>query len=73
MTQNFPESDKSWKGHSGKTKSGLGSTKQVLQQELDEALTTPNLKASGKAVYHKVYNLHDDLERKMHTDQMDKF
>ena len=73
MTQYFPESDKSWKGHDRKTKSGLQSTKQALQQELVGALTTPHVKAREKVVYHKIYNMHNNLEKNVFTDQTGKF
>ena len=74
MTRNFPESEESWKGHGRKTKSRLQSRKKAPQQELAGALTTSNVKASEKDVYHKVYNLHDDLERKIYTKKnMDRY
>ena len=74
----FPESAETWKGHGRKIKSGLRSTKQSLvEQALAEELEFDPAPATTKPkqnnIYTKVYNLHDDLQRKIYTDQTGTF
>ena len=33
----------------------------------------PRSKTPSNEIYHKIYNLHEDLDRRMYTDQMGRF
>ena len=61
-----------WKDHGRKIKSGLRSTKQALT---DESKTPPTGKPSqaDHALHVKTYNLQEDLDRKLYSDQTGKF
>ena len=67
----FPESDEMWKGHGRKIKAGLRSTKQLVQTEENE--TTEMEIPEEKAIFVKEYDLANELDRKMYTDQTGKF
>ena len=67
----IPESEERWKGHGRKVKSGLRSTKSAIKQEIAVQPTTK--KKAQQTVYSKVFDLHNDLERKMYTDQTGRF
>ena len=59
----FPESDEMWKGHGRKVKSGLRSTKQLVQEE--EQATGHIALPNEKAVYTCEFNLADEVKRKI--------
>ena len=60
-----------WQGHGQKIKSGLCSTKAALEVENAEA---PALtKSKERTIFATTYDVHDDLERKMYTDQKGRF
>ena len=67
----FPESDEMWKGHGRKIKSGLRSTKQLVESETKqtEIIPIPN----ESAIYVREYDLANDTDRKMYSDQTGKF
>ena len=69
----FPESEETWKGHGRKIKSGLRSTKRAIADELDGQVTSTTIQKKEHCIYTKTYDLHDDLERKMYTDQTGRF
>ena len=72
VSKHYPESEETWKGHGRKIKSGLRSTKQALVDEQDgqvSGVTKPKI----HSVFTRVYDLHDELERKMYTDQTGRF
>ena len=83
--KHFPESNETWHGHGRKIQSNLRSTKKLIENEIAETTNTNGetvLKETGgqnkgegplKGVYHVVYNLHDEMERKMYTDQTGTF
>ena len=69
--KHFPQSDETWQGHGRKTKSGLRSTKMALNDEQKHHPITK--KRPEKVIYQATYDLHNDLERKMYTDQTGRF
>ena len=68
----FPESDEMWRGHGRKIQSGLRSTKTAITQEENEVPAGPT-KSKTRTIFSRTYDLHDDLQRKMYTDQTGKF
>ena len=67
----FPESTETWKGHGRKIKSGLRSTKQLLQDEEQEV--DPAAAPTESATYFKEYDLENEMDRKIFSDQTGKF
>jgi len=67
----FPESDEMWKGHGRKIKSGLRSTKKLVEEEAlqTERITLPN----ERAIYVQDFDLSSEAERKIFTDQTGRF
>ena len=61
-----------WKGHGRKIKSGLRSTKQALTAE-SKTLPTVKPRQLEQALHVKTYNLQDDLNRKLYSEQTGKF
>ena len=68
----LPESEEMWKGHGQKIKSGLRSTKQLIEAEIEEEIPIA-IKSKQKVIYTVTYNLKGELDRKMYTDQTGKF
>ena len=83
----YPESEETLKGHARKIKSGLRSTKKPAthqDQEREEECVT-NQKAETpakesrapikkkKEIFVATYDLQDDFQQKMYTDQTGKF
>ena len=78
--RHFPESNETWRGHGRKIKSNIRSTKKAIEEEVAEVkkiLKEPGGQDKGAyltcRVYHEVYTLQDDLDRKMYTDQTGRF
>ena len=73
VNKNFPKSEETLKGHGRKTRSGLRSTKETPQiddeEESEETtkLTRPTTKQKEAII--RIYNLSDETERLMYTDQ----
>ena len=67
----FPESVEMWKGHGRKIKSGLRSTKQLVEEEERDAAKEPPPVES--AIHVREYDLQDEMDRKIFTDQTGKF
>ena len=70
--RHFPESVESWQGHGRKVRSGLRLTKKLIEMEQDGKVTT-KIEPKTNTIFRKTYDLSDDLERKMYTDQTGKF
>ena len=67
----FPESHETWRGHGRKVKSGLRSTKDLVKKEEEQ---TANIKLEPEqAVYIKEFNLKDEADRLMFSDQTGRF
>ena len=73
MSKFFPESEETWKGNGRKIKSGLRSTKRAIADKLDGQVTSTSIQKKEHCIFTKTYDLHDDLERKMYTDQTGRF
>ena len=69
VATHFPESEEMWKGHGRKIKSGLRSTKTAIASETDGQLATNNIQKKERCIFTQMYDLHDDLELKMYTNQ----
>ena len=67
----FPESHETWNGHGRKVKSGLRSTKALIKKEEDEVKGIKLEKE--QAVYVKEFNLKDEADRMMFSDQTGRF
>ena len=67
----FPESDEMWKGHGRKIRSGLRSTKSIVAEEAQqtENITLPN----ERAIYVQDFDLSNEVDRKIYTDQTGRF
>ena len=67
----FPESDEMWKGHGRKVRSGLRSTKTIVEEEAKavERIKLPN----EKTVYMQEFDLADEVDRKIFSDQTGRF
>ena len=72
VAKHFPESEEMWKGNGREIKSGLRSTKQAITDKLDGQVESASTKKEH-CIINKKYDLHDNLERKMYTDQADCF
>jgi len=69
----FPESEETWKGHARKIKSGLRSTKKKTKESVHSTHKGEPTRSKEKSFYMKTYDLHDDFQRKMYTDQTGRF
>ena len=72
VRRHFPESTETWKGHGRKINMNLRSTKTLVKEEESEAVTLAS-DSQTPTCYHSVYNLQDEMDRKMYTDQTGKF
>ena len=73
VRRNFPESRETWKGHGRKVKMNLRSTKTLVEKEAADTNEFVGEVAEWDECHHAVYNLQDDLEQKMYTDQTGRF
>ena len=83
--KHFPESEETMKGHGRKTRSGLRSTKQTTRNEIDSVdddndydnsvreNPPPRLTARAREIYCTVYDLDDEAQQKIYTDQTGRF
>ena len=77
VNKNFPESKETLKGHGRKTRSGLRSTKVTPhiddEEDREEAtkLSRPPTKQKESNIH--IYDLSDETERLMYTDQTGRF
>ena len=62
-----------WKGHSRKIKMKLRSTKFKIQDKIEEADKFVGETEDIEGCYHVVYDLDNDMDQKMYTDQPDRF
>ena len=69
--KHFPESHETWKGHGRKIKSGLRSTKLIVEEE--EQQTSNAIVGKERAVHLKDFNLKDAADRIMYSDQKGRF
>ena len=69
--KHFPESVETWRGHGRKIKSGLRSTKKLVEKEEKE--TTAAEIPQDQAIFVKDFNLKDEAERLMFSDQTGRF
>ena len=77
VNKHFPESEETLKGHGRKTRSGLRSTKTSTQndddEDIGETLHLPRPATKQKEAIIRIYNLSDEAERLMYTDQTGRF
>jgi hypothetical protein len=77
VNKNFPESQETLKGHGQKTRSGLRSTKATPQidneEECEEATNHTRPPTRQKEAIIRIYDLSDEAERLMYTDQTGRF
>ena len=72
VRRSFPESRETMKGHGRKIKMNLRSTKTLVKEEGETAVALAK-DSQTSACYHAIYNLQDEMDRKMYTDQTGKF
>ena len=83
VARHFPVSDETWRHHGRKIQANLQPTKKAIEEEMAETkavekiLREPGGQDKGAdltgCVYHKVYNLQDNSDRNMYTDQTGRF
>ncbi len=81
VAKHFPESEETWKGHGQKTKSGLRSTKTQAESESElefDDVENATVKQTHPLTKQKesvlmVFDLSDEAQRVMYTDQTGKF
>ena len=77
VNKHFPEPEETLKGHGRKTRSGLRSTKTSTQndddEDIGETLHLPRPATKQKEAIIRIYNLSDEAERLMYTDQTGRF
>ena len=73
MRRNFPKSIETWKGHGRKIKMNLRSTKKLIEEEVEATNDIESVHQATECCYHAVYDLEQDLDRKMYTDQTGRF
>ena len=70
--KHFPESEETWRGHGRKIKSGLRSTKQIVENEEKETAAAPVPRE--KAIIVQCFDLKDKADRIMFfSDQTGRF
>ncbi len=77
VTKHFPESEETTKGHGRKIQSGLHSTKKTASNEIDNNYSKesnnpnppPCPTKKTQEIYHQIYDLEDEAQLKMYTDQ----
>ena len=62
-----------WKGHGRKIQQNLQSTKIVVREEEKETNKCMGDISTLERCHHAVYDLHEDMDRTMYTDQTGKF
>ena len=67
----FPESTETWQGHGRKIKSGQRSTQQPVKEETPAAVLPTS--EGERAMYLQTYNLQHDFDKKLYTDQTERF
>jgi len=78
VERHYPESIETWKGHGRKIKMNLISTKELIKEERANRQLAMNVSEAEpgtemEACYHIVYDLADEMERKMYSDQTGRF
>jgi hypothetical protein len=77
VNKNFSESEETLKGHGRKTRSGLRSTKATPQideeEESEEATKLTRPPTRQKEAIIRIYDLSDEAERLIYTDQTGRF
>ena len=72
VRRHFQESGEFWQGHGRKVRSGLRSTKKLIEMEQDGKVTT-KIELKTNTIFSKTYDLSDNSEQRMYTDQTGKF
>ena len=72
VRRHFQESTETWRGHGRKIQMNLRSTKTLVKAEEAEAVRLAE-DSQISSIYHIVYNLQDEMDRQMYTDQTGKF
>ena len=62
-----------WRGHGRKIKSGLRSTKQAIANEVNNQPLSCEPTGADRALYVKSYDLWNDMDRKLYSDQTGRF
>ena len=78
VERHYPESIESWKGHARKIKMNLRSTKKLVEEEEADRQRVLNLEdvtaeMGEDGVHHRIYNLAEDMDRKIFSDQTGRF
>ena len=69
----FPDSNEMWRGHGRKIKSGLRSTQQAIADEANDEPLPQQPAGTDRALYTKSYDLQNDMDRKLYSDQTGRF
>ena len=82
-TKHFPESEETMKGHGRKTRSGLQSTKKSRwadsteddddNEDVIRIDPPPRPATRTREIFYAIYDLEDDAQLKMYTDQTGRF
>ena len=72
VRRSFPEAVETWKGHGRKIKMNLRSTKKLVEEEVKTNDSVGSLQ-EVEGCYHAFYNLSNDFDQKMYTDQTGRF
>ncbi len=84
VTKHFPESNETTKGHGRKIRSGLHSTTRTAGNDSSHGNNKDNQATAGvnppprpatqtREIFHTIYDLDDDVQLKMYTNQMGRF
>ena len=69
----YPDPNKMWRGHGRKIKLGLRSTRQAIADKSNDEPPPPQPAGTDPALYVKLHDLQDDMERKLYSDQTGRF
>ena len=78
VERHFPESIETWKGHGRKIKMNIRSTKKMVKEEETNRQALLNMtdipsEMEQDGVHHRIYNLSDEMDKKMYSDQTGRF
>ena len=78
VERHYPESIETRKGHARKIKMNLRSTKKLVEEEEADRQLALNLEdvtseMGEDGVHHRIYNLAEDMDRKIFSDQLKFF
>ena len=73
VQKHFPELKETMKGHGRKTKSGLRSTKVLVNEEGEPVEKGDSDKTKQKQIFMKLVTMEEELHNKIFTDQTGAF